>query len=1732
MGLLPVNAVAAENRKILLASGQTIPYLEKDGTTKTVGSGSYQEVVSYITTWNSSESAWYVVTENVVIPLHVTVKGAVNLILCDGVTLTTKKGIKVEDTDSLTIYAQSTDNQGKLITTGETFQAGIGGSDCEYGGKDCGTITINGGEIDATGGKNGAGIGGGWNGDGGTINIHGGLIRAKGGALASGIGAGRYGNGGTVNITGGTIALAEAGDKDGDNSCGAGIGGGQGQEDGRYGGGYGGTINISGGVIKSAIGGYSGAGIGGGVWGDGGKITITGGVIENVRGGKNGAGIGGGYKGKGGTILIDGAVIGKAIGGERAAGIGGGYLGDGGTITIQGNTSITMINGGPDYDSESSTKYTGGAGIGGGGKGDSGNITIQGNAYIGEASGRSNGAGIGGGGFGGNGNTITIGGNAVIENAFGTGAGAGIGSGGYKENKDSVVLTAGTITITGGTVTAKGSEQSTGIGSGPSNKDNPEDDTGVIRITGGTVTASGGKGAGIGGGSYRSAKVIITGGTVNAESYQGAGIGGGAYRNGGTIEITGGIIQASSNYGAGIGGGGGDSEETGGSGGKITISGTNTEVTATGGSFSAGIGGGQNRHGGTITIQGGTIIANGGTFAAGIGGGGNPDGFGSDARGHGGTITINGGTVTATGALGGAGIGGGGGIKLDGSVPGLGGSGGTIAINGGTVTATGLLSYAKYLDNTTGFYSGAGIGGGSGARGGTITITGGEIIASTPHYEGPSQDKINESAAIGGGQGGACGSIRISGGKVVATGEKVGIGCADGQPVQNGLVLSYTDETESSMTVYANVYRCGVQIEQNRLFSNGYGKEYVDVLSEEEIQDIGGKTIAPGVCAVYMDPDGTLSDPVTCLRVSDPIFLVSLTLSDQGSSNGWYMVSKKVELTVPLVIKGAVNLILCDGFELKTPKGIKLSPESSLTIWAQSNGERAGKLTAIASDTASCPIEGEGGKLTVNGGTVIAEGTTAIDCGKVSFAKMAVFVSDAAGAEPVAMSDREQACKENGYVKITACLHGTSVCQDLGTGQHLNLCKYCGYNEGETEDHTFTDHVCVCGATQPTHTITFYANDGTESQATQTVYDNEQTALNESSFTWEYHSFTGWNREPAPTAENPGEAFADGGVVTLTDDLILYGQWTPDPVDTPVITRQPVSLRFVYGEKGHTLSVEALADPKLTLVYHWYRYTKEDRSDLKEIDKVDADSYEIPFDTNAGTAYYYCTVIAVRGDGFEGEPVASETAKVEIARAVLTVKVNDQNKVYNDKTQGEADTVYEDPAKIAEVITVDGLKGSDTVTSVVLDGQGKEVGEYEITAFEAQIGPDGAATHNYEIRYLPGTLRIDAVTQFYAVLVSADGNGTALASPDSGKAGTSVRLTATPAEGWQFTEWQVISGNVTVEDHAFVIGTSDVQIKAVFRPLKYQVTFKDDDGKILKEAVAYDYGTPADQIVKPSDPTKAPTAEYTYTFAGWSPELESVTKDVVYTAEYTAEKKIRYLVTEGNGAAYQQGSDDTITIVVKRSEHDEETFSRFLGLSENDQALTRDRDYSAGSGSVVIRLSSDYLKSLDAGTHTLTVRFNDGSAAATITVVPLAEYKVTFDVNGHGTAPADQTVPEGGKATRPSDPVEEQFIFDGWYAEKECLNAFDFSKEVTEDVTVYAKWTAEIPTEESSEIESSEIESSESESEPVPDETKDARPLLWILLIAGALLLSSVALIIAVRRKKHSSVNDQTGGKI
>ena len=170
------------------------------------------------------------------------------------------------------------------------------------------------GSLNAKGGQDGAGIGGGSSGAGSDITITGGKVTAQGGNYGAGIGGGAYGNGSDITVTGGEVT-ANSG------NYGAGIGGG--------GWGNGNNITISGGKV-TATGGMFAAGIGGGMHRDGNDITISGGEVS-AAGGRCGAGIGGGLDARSsGDVTVSGDAKLKVRGGKADSDGQGAPIGNGG----------------------------------------------------------------------------------------------------------------------------------------------------------------------------------------------------------------------------------------------------------------------------------------------------------------------------------------------------------------------------------------------------------------------------------------------------------------------------------------------------------------------------------------------------------------------------------------------------------------------------------------------------------------------------------------------------------------------------------------------------------------------------------------------------------------------------------------------------------------------------------------------------------------------------------------------------------------------------------------------------------------------------------------------------------------------------------------------------------------------------------------------------------------------------------------------------------------------------------------------------------------------------------------------------------------------------------------------------------------------------------------------------------------------------------------------------------
>ena len=67
-------------------------------------------------------------------------------------------------------------------------------------------------------------------------------------------------------------------------------------------------------------------------------------------------------------------------------------------------------------------------------------------------------------------------------------------------------------------------------------------------------------------------------------------------------------------------------------------------------------------------------------------------------------------------------------------------------------------------------------------------------------------------------------------------------------------------------------------------------------------------------------------------------------------------------------------------------------------------------------------------------------------------------------------------------------------------------------------------------------------------------------------------------------------------------------------------------------------------------------------------------------------------------------------------------------------------------------------------------------------------------------------------------------------------------------------------------------------------------------------------------------------------------------------------------------------------------------------------------------------------------------------------------YTVTFDTQG-GNEIESVRVKRDETVSRPTDPTREGYVFEGWFTDADCTDAFDFDTKITKNMTLYAKWT-------------------------------------------------------------------------
>ena len=303
------------------------------------------------------------------------------------------------------------------------------------------------------------------------------------------------------------------------------------------------------------------------------------------------------------------------------------------------------------------------------------------------------------------------------------------------------------------------------------------------------------------------------------------------------------------------------------------------------------------------------------------------------------------------------------------------------------------------------------------------------------------------------------------------------------------------------------------------------------------------------------------------------------------------------------------------------------------------------------------------------------------------------------------------------------------------------------------------------------------------------------------------------------------------------------------------------------------------------------------------------------------------------------------------------------------------------------------------------------------------------------------------------VKISPSGGGTVSPNPITGQENTAISTTATPATGYNFKHWRYndssasggYSESTTNPLKITITGKRD--ITAVFELKSYTVTWNANGGTVSPVSVSKTHGSTLGTL---PTPTRAATAEYSYTFAGWFTAATggtqitastTVTKDVTYYAHWTATKRSYTATFNGNGGSTP--SPSSITKEYNVALGTLPTCSRrgytFIGW------------YTASSGgtkistTTVVTKDITYYAQWSINSYTLTFNPNGG------TVTPTSK---NLEYNSvYGTLPTP---------TRASD-AQYTYTFAGWYtAATGGTQVTAATKMAAKDKIVYAHWTSNI----------------------------------------------------------------------
>lgn len=379
-------------------------------------------------------------------------------------------------------------------------------------------------------------------------------------------------------------------------------------------------------------------------------------------------------------------------------------------------------------------------------------------------------------------------------------------------------------------------------------------------------------------------------------------------------------------------------------------------------------------------------------------------------------------------------------------------------------------------------------------------------------------------------------------------------------------------------------------------------------------------------------------------------------------------------------------------------------------------------------------------------------------------------------------------------------------------------------------------------------------------------------------------------------------------------------------------------------------------------------------------------------------------------------------------------------------------------------------------------------------AANATFGSATTANTTVTVKNGSVTVTASATENLHAITVqsSDDNHGTVTQSADKAGIATSIAITATPKEGYQFVNWTATSG-ITIaavnSTSTTVTATAAGTVTANFEKIPDKIVYlkpnsnwKQDGARFAAYAFGGGQGNAWYDMIDVGC-----SGEYYYC------EIPAKYTSVIFVRMNPANAENKWN-NNGQGPVWNQTGDLTIeegkvfTITDWGSgswgTYTTPTYDITINITGKGSIVVGGDTYTGDNeGKTTLAKTGVALNtSIDIGAKTPAERWSYKEGKITIgknseetlgathvicgpTIINVTFEQnncyVTFDLNGGtGNQPAQQEVTKGGKVTQPTpDPTRAGYTFDGWYKEPACTNAWNFSTDVVnQDITLYAKW--------------------------------------------------------------------------